>query len=464
MPHATNKENAGDAMNDDSRLAPAERRSRAQERRVIVVGAGFGGLAAAKALAGVPVQVTVIDRNNYHLFQPLLYQVATAGLAPTDIAWPIRAVLRRQRNAQVLLGAVTGVDLAKRNVLLGERRVPYDYLVIATGAHHSYFGHDSWESVAPGLKTIDDATAVRRRILMAFEEAECTSDVAEQRRLMTFVIVGGGPTGVELAGAIAELARVALAEDFRRIDLKQTRIVLVEAGTRILPTFPDTLSSAAARALRRLGVVLRLGQPMTQCDANGVTIGDERIDCRTVLWAAGVAASPAAGWLGARTDKMGRVEVGPDLSISDHPEIFAVGDVARALDRAGKPLPGVAPVAKQQGAHVARVIRAHIEGRAAPAPFSYRDRGNLATIGRKAAVADFGSVRFSGWFAWLLWSVAHVYFLIGFRSRIVVALNWLWAYATFERGARLITGRAEDDLETAGAAGCAVVRETEQTT
>lgn len=412
---------------------------------VVILGAGFGGLAAARALARAPLDVVVIDRHNYHLFQPLLYQVATAALSPPDIAWPIRAILRRQPNATVLLGSATGIDKGARAVLMGERRVPYDYLVVATGARHAYFGHDDWEPIAPGLKTIDDATAIRHRILMAFEAAECSNDAVERQRLMTFVIVGAGPTGVELAGAIAELARVALAADFRRIDVRFTRIVLVEAGTRVLPPFPETLSGAAARALERLGVELRFGQPVTRCDLDGVTIGNERLECRTVLWAAGVAASPVAKWLSIPSDKAGRVAVAADFSIPDHPEVFVIGDAAHALDGAGKALPGVAPVAKQEGAYVARVIRARVLARPPPERFRYRDRGNLATIGRKAAVADFGFLRLSGWLAWLLWSVAHVYFLIGFRNRVTVALTWLWAYVTFERGARLVTGSAASE-------------------
>jgi NADH dehydrogenase len=416
------------------------RRSPSDPPRVVIVGAGFGGLAAAKALARAPVEVTVMDRYNHHLFQPLLYQVATAGLSPTDIAWPIRAVLRRQANATVLLGTVTGIDTAQRQVLAGAGRFSYDYLVLATGARHAYFGHTDWEGVAPGLKTVDDATAIRRRILTAFEAAECSDDAAEQQRLMTFVIVGAGPTGVELAGAIAELARVALATDFRRIDLGRTRIVLVEAGQRVLPTFPGALSIAASRALERLGVELRLGASVTRCDSDGVSIGDTRIECRTILWAAGVAASPAGRWLSVPVDRAGRVEVGGDLAVPGHPEIFVIGDAASARDASGKPLPGVAPVAKQQGAFVAEVIRRRIAGQTPPQPFRYRNFGNLATIGRKAAVADFGRVRLSGRLAWLLWSIAHVYFLIGFRNRAVVALTWLWAYITFERGARLITG------------------------
>ena len=427
----------------------AEPQGTSSERpTVVIVGAGFGGLAAARGLAATPVDVIVIDRHNYHLFQPLLYQVATAGLSPTDIAWPMRAILRRQRNTEVLLGTVTAIDKNARAAVIGERRVTYDYLVVATGARHAYFGHDDWEKVAPGLKTIDDATAVRRRILMAFEAAECSGDLVERRRLMTFVIVGAGPTGVELAGAIAELACVALAADFRRIDLGQTRIVLVEAGTRVLPTFPETLSMAAARALEHLGVELRFGQAVTQCDRDGVTIGSERLECSTVLWAAGVAASPVARWLAVPADRAGRVKVGSDLSIPDHPEIFVIGDAAHAVDSTGKAAPGVAPAAKQQGAYVASVISARINDRSAPDAFCYRDRGNLATIGRKAAVADFGFVRVSGFLAWLLWSLAHVYFLIGFRNRVMVALTWLWAYVTFERGARLITSSTADD--TAG--------------
>jgi NADH:ubiquinone reductase (H+-translocating) len=412
---------------------------------VVILGAGFGGLAAARALARAPVDVVVIDRHNYHVFQPLLYQVATAALAPPDIAWPIRAILRRQPNATVLLGTATGIDKESRAVLIGDRRVPYDYLVVATGARHAYFGHDDWEPIAPGLKTIDDATAMRRRILLAFEAAECSNDAVERQRLMTFVIVGAGPTGVELAGAIAELARVALAADFRRIDVNLTRIVLVEAGTRVLPPFPETLSAAAARALERLGVELRFGQPVTRCDPDGVTIGNERLECRTVLWAAGVAASPVAKWLSVPSDRAGRVTVGADFSIPDHPEVFVIGDAAHALDGAGKALPGVAPVAKQEGAYVGRVIRARVLARPPPERFRYRDRGNLATIGRKAAVADFGFLRLSGWAAWLLWSVAHIYFLIGFRNRVMVALTWLWAYVTFERGARLVTGSAASE-------------------
>ena len=408
--------------------------------RVVIVGAGFGGLAAAKALARAPVDITVIDRRNYHLFQPLLYQVATAALSPAEIAWPIRSILRGQKNTRVLLGRVTGVDVAGRAVLIGERRVPYDYLMLATGARHAYFGHDDWETFAPGLKKIDDATEIRRRILLAFERAEMAEDARERERLLTFVIVGGGPTGVELAGTLAELASRALAEDFRHIDSRETRVLLAEAGPRLLPSFPERLSAVAQRALARLGVETRLGHPVTAVDADGVEIDGKRIAAATVLWAAGVAASPAGKWLGVERDRAGRIKVAPDLTVPGHPEIFAVGDTVLALGRDGAPLPGVAPVAKQQGSYVARVIRARLRGRPAPAPFRYFNVGNLATVGRRAAVIDFGFARLSGWLAWWLWGLVHIYFLIGMRNRLIVAIHWLWSYITFQRGARLITG------------------------
>lgn len=431
-----------------STLAPAPRsaapaatavRPAAAQPRIVIVGAGFGGLAATTALRRAPVEVTVIDRRNHHLFQPLLYQVATAGLSPADIAQPIRSILRRQRNATVLLGRVTGIDRAAREVLIGRRRVPYDYLIVATGARHAYFGHDDWEPIAPGLKKIEDATDIRRRILLAFEEAENAAHADEQAPMLTFVVIGGGPTGVELAGAIAELARKALVADFRKIQAHQARVLLVEAGPRLLPAFPERLSTVARRSLERLGVEVRLGAPVTACDAEGVMIGDERILARVVVWAAGVAASPAAKWLAAESDRAGRVRVGPDLSLPDQPDIFVIGDTALVTGPDGNPVPGVAPAAKQAGRYVARVIRARLRGRPTP-PFRYRHLGNLATIGRTAAVADFGRIRLSGGLAWLLWGLVHIYFLIGFRNRLVVALDWLWAYLTFERGARLITG------------------------
>jgi NADH dehydrogenase len=409
-------------------------------QRVVIVGAGFGGLSAAKALAHAPVDVTVLDRRNYHLFQPLLYQVATAGLSPADVASPIRAILSGQKNATVLLGRATGIDVAGRRVLLGDSAIPYDVLVVATGARHAYFGHDDWEAHAPGLKKIDDATLIRRRLLLAFEEAEAEADDERRRELMTFVVVGGGATGVEMAGAIAELARRALAKDFRRIDPRSARILLIEAGARLLPGFHETLSAEAERSLRRLGVEVRTGHAVTRVDDGGVVLGNHRLAARTVVWAAGVEASPAASWLGAAADRAGRVLVGPDLSIPGRPEIFVIGDTALAMDRAGKPLPGTAPVAKQQGRYVGRLIAAKAGGRRPPAAFRYRSYGSLATIGRASAVADFGRIRVKGVVGWLLWGALHIYFLIGFRNRLAVMLDWIWAYLTYQRGVRLITG------------------------
>jgi NADH dehydrogenase len=338
------------------------------------------------------------------------------------------------------MGKVSGVDVEARCVLIGEKRVPYDYLVVAAGARHAYFGRDEWEPYAPGLKKIEDATAIRRRVLVAFEQAETESDPDVRRALLNFVVIGGGPTGVELAGAIAELSRRALAKDFRNIDPRQARIVLAQSADRLLPPFPPSLSTAAKRALERLGVEVRLGAKVEQCDDAGVTIGLERIPARTVIWAAGVAASPAARWLGAEKDRAGRVRVGPDLSVPGHPEIFVIGDTALALGPDGQPLPGLAPVAKQQGRYVARLLASFARGATARPAFRYRHLGNMATIGRSAAVAQFGRLRLSGFVAWLLWGAVHVYFLIGFRNRIAVLLDWLWAYATFQRGSRLITG------------------------
>ena len=405
----------------------------------MIVGAGFGGLTAAMHLKHANAHVTVLDRRNHHLFQPLLYQVATAALSPANIAAPIRGILSRQRNAEVLLGTVTGIDLAGRAALLGERRIPYDQLVIATGARESYFGHDEWAAVTSGLKTIEDATVMRRRILLAFEHAESSDDLEERRRLLTFVIIGGGPTGVELAGALAELAKAALARDFHHIDPTTARIMLIEAGPRLLPSFPPRLSEVAARALIRLGVELRLGTPVTECGDNGAVLDGEPIESRTLIWAAGVAASPAAQWLGIAPGRGGQVPVGPDLTVTGHPEVFVIGDTADVQGPEG-PLPGVAPVAKQEGAYVARVIKARLAGKAPPPPFRYRDLGNLATIGRKEAVADLGWLRLTGYLAWLFWSGVHIFFLIGFRNRMAVALDWLWLYLTYQRGARLIVG------------------------
>jgi NADH:ubiquinone reductase (H+-translocating) len=409
--------------------------------RVVIVGGGFGGLWAAKTLANAPVEVVVIDRENYHLFQPLLYQVATAGLSPADIAAPIRGIVGAYRNVTVLLGEIVGVDVVARAVsIMGGRHMPYDYLILATGARHAYFGHDEWELLAPGLKRIEDATEIRRRILLAFERAESEADADERRRLMSLVIVGGGPTGVELAGAIAELARRALAKDFRNINPRATRIILVEAGPRLLPSFPEDLSNDAIRRLEQLGVEVRLGTPVTAIDSSGVTIGPARIDSRTVIWAAGVAASPAGNWIGAKCDRVGRIEFDQDLTVPGHREIFAIGDTALALDANGNPLPGIAPVAKQQGRYVGNLLKARLRGAEQTEPFRYRSYGNLATIGRKAAVIDFGWIHLRGLVAWVIWSVVHIYFLIGSRNRAMVALDWLWAYFTFQRGARLITG------------------------
>jgi len=414
--------------------------------RIVIVGAGFAGLSAAKALAGKPFDVTVIDQHNYHLFQPLLYQVATASLSPAEIASPIRAILQRAQNVNVMLGKVSGIDMASREVLAEGRRIPYDTLVLATGAQHAYFGHGDWAAFAPGLKTIDDATYIRRRILLAFEKAETETDPAERARLLNFVIVGGGPTGVEMAGAIAELANRALAEDFRSIDPRSARIILVEAAPRLLTPFDPPLSEAARTSLEQLGVEVRLGAPVTALDAAGVSIGAERIEARTVIWAAGVVASPAGRWLGAETDRAGRVKIAPDLSVPGHPDIFVIGDTAAIDDANGNPLPGVAPVAKQQGNYLAALLIARRDGKTV-APFRYRDLGSLATIGRKRAVIQMGRFKMKGFFAWLLWCVAHIYYLIGFRNRFVVAISWLWNYITFQRATRLITGMSGANME-----------------
>ncbi|MGZ8322072.1 MAG: FAD-dependent oxidoreductase [Rhodoplanes sp.] len=408
--------------------------------RVVIVGAGFGGIAAADKLRHAWARVTLIDQRNYHLFQPLLYQVATATLSPADIAVPIRSMLRGQQNCRVLMGQVTGIDAERRDVLIGEARVPYDYLVLATGARHSYFGKDAWEAFAPGLKKIEDATAMRSRILAAFEKAEACDDEAERRRLMTFVLVGAGPTGVELAGAIAELARQALREEFRTIDPRTARVVLVQSGPLILPAFPKPLSLAALRSLTELGVEVMTHARVEAIDADGVRIGDKRIEARTVLWTAGVMASPAGKWLAAERDNAGRIVVGPDLAVPGAAEVFAIGDTSSCKGAGGKPLPGLAAVAKQQGTYVARLIRARIETRRTPGPFRYHDYGSMATIGRKAAVADLQFVKLSGSLAWWLWGLVHVAFLVDLRSRIAVMFDWFWSYLTYNRSVRLITG------------------------
>jgi NADH dehydrogenase len=430
----------------DREIDMTEASSANRRPRVVIIGAGFGGLSAAKALAKSPFDVTVVDQHNYHLFQPLLYQVATAGLSPSDIASPIRSILNAETNANVVLAKVSGVDLPRREVIAEGRRIPFDYLIVATGAQHAYFGHDDWAGYAPGLKTIDDATYLRRRILLAFEKAEAEPDPDERRRLLNFVVVGGGPTGVEMAGAIAELARRALASDFRNIDPRSARIILVEAAPRLLTAFDEPLSDKARRSLEQLGVEVKLGAAVTDCDCSGVTVGTERIESRTLIWAAGVQASPAGTWIGAETDRAGRIKVRADLSIPGHPNVFAIGDTASVTGPDGKQLPGVAPVAKQQGKYVAGLLKARVNGKDV-GPFRYRDFGSLATIGRKRAVVQLGKLRISGFIAWVIWSVAHIYFLIGFRNRIVVAMNWLWNYVTFQRGTRLITGLSGSRVE-----------------
>jgi len=413
--------------------------------RIVIVGAGFGGLFAARSLARADADITLVDRHNYHLFQPLLYQVATAGLPPSDIAWPIRSILRSQRNTSVLLGEVTGVDVGGHRVQLRDQALPFDYLILATGSTHSYFGHEEWASIAPGLKSIDDATQIRRRILRAFEAAEMENDPARRERWLRFVIVGGGPTGVELAGTIAELAHHTLAKDFRRIDPRAAKVTLIEAGARVLAAFKEPQSAYAQRALERLGVEVRTGTTVTGADAFGVTLGGaERVESATVLWAAGVASSPAGRWLGARVDRAGRVLVQPDLSIPGDPSIFVIGDAA-LVETGGRRVPGVAPAAKQQGRYVARVIAARLRGGPAPPPFVYRDAGNLATIGRQSAVIEFPFLTLRGFLAWWIWGFAHIYFLLGVPSPLVISLRWLWEYLTYGRGARLITGAEHAD-------------------
>ncbi len=415
-----------------------------RQPHVVIVGGGFGGLYAARALAGQPVRVTVVDRRNHHLFQPLLYQVATAVLSPADIASPIRTILRRQENVTVLLAEVTAVDLAAREVILaagGEQRLGYDYLILAVGTRHAYFGHDEWERFAPGLKSLEDALDIRRRVLLAFEEAERTTDPTRRDAMLTFVVVGAGPTGVELAGAIAEIARFAMARDFDHIDPTHANVVLLEAGPRILPTFPERLAPKADEALRRLGVRVRTGAAVTAIEPGLVRLGEEAIAAGTVLWAAGVTASPLGRTLGVPLDRAGRVLVERDLSVPGHPEAFVVGDLAAMTDAKGRPLPGIAPVAIQQGQWAAGNIARALEGQPSR-PFRYRDRGNMATIGRNSAVADIKGLKLWGFPAWLAWAVVHVFNLIGYRNRIVVSVQWLWSYLTLQRGARLITETA----------------------
>jgi NADH dehydrogenase len=414
--------------------------------RVVIVGAGFAGLFAAKSLARAAADVIVVDRHNYHLFQPLLYQVAVAGLPPSDIAWPIRSILRRQANATVLLGEVTAIARSERTISMRGATICFDYLVIAASSTHSYFGHPEWQSPAPGLKSIDDATLIRRRILTAFEHAEVATDPRQREHLLTFVIIGGGATGVELAGTIAELAQRTLAKDFRNIDPREAKICLVEAGDRILSGLHGSLSAYAESALVRLGVAVHLNTRVAHCDSTGVEFATgERLSSATVLWAAGVEASPLIKQLDIETDRSGRAVVGSDLSVPKSAEIFVVGDAAAVIDAEGAAVPGVAPAAKQQGRYVRRLIAARISKRKSVAPFRYRHVGHLATIGRQSAVIEFPFMRLRGWFAWWIWGVAHIHFLIGVPSPLFVSVRWLWEYLTYGRGARLITGSEDAD-------------------
>jgi NADH dehydrogenase len=411
------------------------------EHKVVVVGGGFAGLQLVHGLKGVPgIKITLIDRRNHHLFQPLLYQVATTVLATSEIAWPIRHLFRDREEVTTLLDEAVGVNRADKTVLLKSGvAVPYDTLVLATGARHAYFGHDEWEATAPGLKTLEDATTLRRRLLLAFERAELTESTAELDAQLTFAIIGAGPTGVELAGMISELAFTILPKEFRKIDTTRARVLLLEAGQRVLPAFSEDLSTYAKEALEKRGVEVKLGQAVTAITEEGVTLGDTLIPCRTVVWAAGVQASPAARWLDIPADRAGRAVVGPDLAVEADPSIFVIGDTAMVADSEGKPIPGIAPAAKQQGGYVAKVIRARLKGQPAPDPFRYHHQGSLATIGKRAAVIDFGRFKLKGNLAWWIWGLAHIYFLIGTRSRFAVAWSWLWIFLSGQHSARLIT-------------------------
>lgn len=429
-------------MTTESNLATAE--PAAERSHVVIVGGGFAGLHAARGFKNKPVRVTLIDKRNHHLFQPLLYQVATASLSPADIASPIRSILRKQDNVRVILGEVTAIDPVKKEIEVdGEHRVNFDYLILAAGAQHSYFGHDEWERVAPGLKSLEDALEIRRRILIAYEAAERERDEQMRNKLLTFVVVGGGPTGVELAGALAEISRYTLARDFDNIDPTQARIYLLEAAPRILGSFPEKLSKKAAKFLQDLGVTVRTGAMVTAVDEDGVTLaGDERITAGTVLWAAGVKAAPVAATLGVPLDRAGRVPVQPDLSIAEHPDIFVVGDLAMLAGKDGRPLPGVAQVAMQQGRLAAENVLRRIAGLPTKT-FVYKDYGNMATIGRNHAIADIGPIEIGGLIAWMAWLFIHILNLIGFRNRAIVMVHWIWSYFTFQRGARLITSTAK---------------------
>jgi NADH dehydrogenase len=410
-----------------------------RKHRVVVIGGGFGGLSAVQHLRHPDIDVTIVDRRNHHLFQPLLYQVATTALSPSEIAWPIRHITRRRPDVTTLLGNVVGIDRPGQAVLLDDGgKVPFDSLIIATGATHAYFGHEDWAEHAPGLKTLEDATSIRRRLLMAYERAERETDPQKRQQLLTFVIIGGGATGVELAGAIIELARITLRDDFRAIDPGSTRVVLIEMGPRLLSSFRDSLSEYARRALEKLGVEVHLNTRVTAVSAGEVRIGEETLRAETILWAAGVLASPAARWLGVDADRAGRIKVNPDLTVPGSPDILAVGDVVTIAANKGKPVPGIGDAAKQEGRYAARLIKARLDGRSLP-PFAYRHLGDIATIGRSAAVIDFGFLQLTGWIGWWAWGLAHIYFLIGIKNRISVALSWLWIYLTGHRSARLIT-------------------------
>jgi len=407
--------------------------------RVVVIGGGFGGLATVQALKGAAVDITIIDQRNHHLFQPLLYQVATTALSPSEIAWPIRMLLKQRPEVSTLLGNVTGIDAASRLVQLEDGgAVPYDTLVIATGARHAYFGHDDWEPFAPGLKTLEDATAMRRRLLLAFEAAERETDPARRTALLTFAIIGGGATGVELAGAIVELARTTLRNEFRAIRPEDARVVLIEAGPRVLANFRESLSAYARSALEKLGVEVLLGAPVTEVTTDTVRFDGSELKAGTIIWAAGVLASPAAKWLGVEADRAGRIKVEPDLSVPGHPAIFAIGDTVTVAGPNGKPVPGIGDAAKQGGKYVAKLIRARLSGETI-GPFRYRHLGDIATVGKSAALIDFGWLQLTGWIGWWTWGLAHIYFLIGLKNRVSVAISWLWIYLTGHRSARLIT-------------------------
>jgi len=420
----------------------------AHKHRVAIIGGGFGGLAAIEGLKGSDVDITIVDRRNHHLFQPLLYQVATTSLSPSEIAWPIRMLVKHRPEVTTVLGNVIGIDKAAQLIELDDgARIPFDSLIIATGARHGYFGHDDWEPFAPGLKTLEDATAMRRRLLVAFETAERETDPDKRRTLLTFAIIGAGPTGVELAGAVIELARITLRNEFRSIHPEQARVILIEAGPRVLASFRESLSVYARTALERLGVEVHLGQAVTEVTADTVTYGDQVLHANTIIWAAGVQASPAARWLGAEADRAGRIKVNPDLTVPGSPNIYAIGDTVSVPGLNGKPVPGIGDAAKQGGKHAARAIRARRAGLPVPA-FRYRHLGDIATIGRSAAVIDFGSVQLTGWVGWWAWGLAHIYFLIGLKNRVSVALSWMWIYLSGHRSARLITwGEAGSDKQ-----------------